>query len=796
MKKKLMMVTVLLGALAFGACVDDNESASVTAVREAKAKQLTALATKAEAEAEAALISANAEKAYKEALVKYQEALTKQEEATTEQIQEQIRQSKEKFDAEIEAIKAEYEQRMWEAKRKSIIAEQAFLDEAETRLQALYLAYSSAAEELSDLKQLKADEELNLVRMQAYALKIDEYIGQKTAEYEAQIKEKEASIAAWQKYSGLDKNELNAQLEDLKQDKYTAFSAWEAANAALEPAETAWNNLRALYDYNSSGISTVKAVAAVQHYLSNGYEFVFWDAADWNEAYQILSYAQQAGYVANSVWINQMDGRFFLSAKVATTTYEYVPDLGRYVSVPIAPIATEYINIIENVNTYYNQVPVYSISNLTKDGMTKFYANNVENTKQYLGEEATATTEATGLYKTLADAQKTLTDAQAALPAKEADAATAEAKVKEMQALVDAARLDVDKAQAAVNTIYTEIEGYQKEKEAAQREINAADLEKSVAYNKKADATHAKTVAESNKTAAEAAKTAAEADLAAATTDAEKAAAQARIDVAKADIATATAMIARADKQIKEADDAIKAADATIEAEQAKQKAADDKIAAANLKLADAREVLSAANRVLNKVKTELDVANNELWPLNSDVANLKAQIDAAEKAVAAAKDNIENAKKDIENNDKYLALWNDVVAALTADYEAEVKALATNELVAAYVKAYQAFADAQTAYNEIGNKIGALTTLINSSDVYDAAAEIKDLELAIASLKKNIEELKHNYSVGGQNADAYERLIAYSKAEIEELEGKIEIQTKVVELAKKRVDDYIASQK
>jgi outer membrane lipoprotein SlyB len=44
MKKKLMMVAVLLGALSLGACVDNNESASVEAVRNAKAEQLKGLA--------------------------------------------------------------------------------------------------------------------------------------------------------------------------------------------------------------------------------------------------------------------------------------------------------------------------------------------------------------------------------------------------------------------------------------------------------------------------------------------------------------------------------------------------------------------------------------------------------------------------------------------------------------------------------------------------------------------------------------------------------------------------------
>ena len=51
MKKKLMMVAVLLGALSLGACVDNDESASVEAVRNAKAEQLKGLAALANAQA-------------------------------------------------------------------------------------------------------------------------------------------------------------------------------------------------------------------------------------------------------------------------------------------------------------------------------------------------------------------------------------------------------------------------------------------------------------------------------------------------------------------------------------------------------------------------------------------------------------------------------------------------------------------------------------------------------------------------------------------------------------------------
>ena len=67
MKKKFMMVTLLLGTLMLGACVDDNETASVSAVREATAKQLKSVAAMNRAEAEAKKALADAEVALMQA---------------------------------------------------------------------------------------------------------------------------------------------------------------------------------------------------------------------------------------------------------------------------------------------------------------------------------------------------------------------------------------------------------------------------------------------------------------------------------------------------------------------------------------------------------------------------------------------------------------------------------------------------------------------------------------------------------------------------------------------------------
>lgn len=78
MKKKFIAVSMVLGALALSSttltsCVDDNESASVTAIRDAKAKQLTALANYKDVQAQNEKIVAEAEAAIRNAEAKWLE---------------------------------------------------------------------------------------------------------------------------------------------------------------------------------------------------------------------------------------------------------------------------------------------------------------------------------------------------------------------------------------------------------------------------------------------------------------------------------------------------------------------------------------------------------------------------------------------------------------------------------------------------------------------------------------------------------------------------------------------------
>ena len=141
MKKKLMMVAVLLGALSLGACVDNDESASVEAVRNAKAEQLKGLAALANAQAEATKITAEAEAALKNAQAEYQKEMTEE--------------AKQKFAVKIEQIKAKAEEAIAAAKLQAAKDQQALLDLADERLRELYGEYMGSISVLDELNSQK-----------------------------------------------------------------------------------------------------------------------------------------------------------------------------------------------------------------------------------------------------------------------------------------------------------------------------------------------------------------------------------------------------------------------------------------------------------------------------------------------------------------------------------------------------------------------------------------------------------------------------------------------------------------
>lgn len=133
-----MMVAVFLGALSLGACVDNDESASVEAVRNAKAEQLKGAAALANAQAEAETIRANAEAKLKEAEAAYQDAKTEADKA--------------KWAAKLTVIQAEAARDIAKAQKAQKDAEMAIITNQDQWINnTLWWNYSDASDKLISL---------------------------------------------------------------------------------------------------------------------------------------------------------------------------------------------------------------------------------------------------------------------------------------------------------------------------------------------------------------------------------------------------------------------------------------------------------------------------------------------------------------------------------------------------------------------------------------------------------------------------------------------------------------------
>lgn len=166
MKKKFMMVALLLGTLMLGACVDDNETASVSAVREATAKQLKSVAAMNRAEAEASKTLAAAEVALLQAKAAAEKANAEYNKAMTEQRQkaaELLELQKEGTSIDNQKKQAELEKQLAELEKTKLNAQKQLADieaqmkEAEMKAQAALMRAQqdllAAQKELLDVEE-------------------------------------------------------------------------------------------------------------------------------------------------------------------------------------------------------------------------------------------------------------------------------------------------------------------------------------------------------------------------------------------------------------------------------------------------------------------------------------------------------------------------------------------------------------------------------------------------------------------------------------------------------------------
>ena len=333
MKKKFMMVTLLLGTLMLGACVDDNETASVSAVREATAKQLKSVAAMNRAEAEATKAMADAqvalyqaEAAAQKATAEYNQAvaqkklkqaelyeLHKEGQTITNQqhqawLEEELAKlEKEKLNAEKELARIEAEMKKAEvdAEKALIVAQEqllraqqwlleteADLEKAKTEeereaiqaqkdaLDGLATKYSTAVEKLLDAKKEYNDALSDLVKYENDLVLVKQEKELKIAENNNLIAEYQARIDAYKKYPNYTedlqalrnkKKELEAK-QALLRDDY--FAAKRAYNDLLYPDVTASEELTDSLTDKDKFSTFARHAYQVHSWGASGYYFI------------------------------------------------------------------------------------------------------------------------------------------------------------------------------------------------------------------------------------------------------------------------------------------------------------------------------------------------------------------------------------------------------------------------------------------------------------------------------------------------------------------------------------------
>ena len=251
MKKKLMMVAVLLGALTLGACVDDNESASVTAIRNAKAAQLQAVAALYNAQAQAAATAAEAEAALKAAEAAYQQALAAAEQADADYQAEMTRQAQEKFALELEALQAEYAADIALFNSLKAQYEKDLWDNVDEHISNVYGAYTTALNNVNTLTESKLEAQVRKAQAEAEVISAEEVVKQKLANYNKQLTQKQNLLTKLQEMQAMQPSteDYEKQMVELEKQAYDiVVNQKPEAEAAEKVAKDAYDDIKEAFE--------------------------------------------------------------------------------------------------------------------------------------------------------------------------------------------------------------------------------------------------------------------------------------------------------------------------------------------------------------------------------------------------------------------------------------------------------------------------------------------------------------------------------------------------------------------
>ena len=309
MKKKFFAIYALVGAFiaspVFTSCVDDTESASVTAIRDAKTAELKSIAAlkKAEAQAKATLDAAqiaykNAQAEAQIAQAKYLEAQAALKETQNEEDAIKLMVQKKEAEKQLAAIQAEMERQevaiqaalldaqaeLLNAKKQLDQATQDYTAQEKAELQILANKYSNAVNDLLNAKKQLISLESTLAMYETGFADAKKGLEETVASYNNDIERFKIYIAQYKQYANytedldaLKKQHIEALgAADLAWDKY--YAANNALNEANQDVDSDKLNelLDAIYE------DPFYKFAAEQNLWNEEEEFWYWNWEAYN----------------------------------------------------------------------------------------------------------------------------------------------------------------------------------------------------------------------------------------------------------------------------------------------------------------------------------------------------------------------------------------------------------------------------------------------------------------------------------------------------------------------------------
>lgn len=231
MRKKFIAVYALMAVLALGSttltsCVDDNESASVTAIRDAKAKQLAAIA------------------AQEEAMARLNDAKAAYEQAMADAKNEETAMTREKFDELMKQTKAEVEKAIAEAKKVQEKAEQEMQGNLMKHQKGLYCNYKKAQKEVIDVTGQIVDKKLEIVKLEAGIEETKAIAANKIYDENVNIAKYTAEKAAYEALGENNYDELIKQQAQLQVEEENKENIASEKNNDKTAAENAYNKAK------------------------------------------------------------------------------------------------------------------------------------------------------------------------------------------------------------------------------------------------------------------------------------------------------------------------------------------------------------------------------------------------------------------------------------------------------------------------------------------------------------------------------------------------------------------------